>query len=151
MKGGQNLAFADIDHDGDADLLVGGRDQGGGRPNFLFENKIGQDNQWIAIQVQGDGQKVHKDAFGTRVTLRIGDKVIVREKKSSRGTYNSIDGSTLLFGLGDMSACTGGKNQVTIEIRWPDNSVDRYRADTFTLRTYLKAKFGEKGLTPVAK
>jgi hypothetical protein len=151
MKGGQNLAFADIDHDGDADLLVGGRDQGGGRPNFLFENKVGQDGQWLAIQVRGDGTKVHRDAFGTRVTVRIGDRVVIREKKSSRGTYDSIDGSTLLFGLGDLAGCVEGKNQATIEIRWPDGTVDSYGADTFTLSTYLRATFGEKTLSPIAK
>ena len=44
MKGAQNHAWTDIDRDGDLDLLVGGRDQGGGRPNFLFRNEIGQEN-----------------------------------------------------------------------------------------------------------
>lgn len=151
MKGGQNLAFADIDHDGDPDLLVGGRDQGGGRPNFLFENTLGQDNQWLAVRVEGDGQKVHRDAFGTRVTLRVGEKIVVREKKSSRGTYDSIDGSALLFGLGDVGACTGGKNQVSMEIRWPDGTVEKYGPDAFTLRTYVTAKWGAKGLVPLAK
>ncbi|MFO0664115.1 MAG: CRTAC1 family protein [Polyangiaceae bacterium] len=149
MKGGQNLAFSDIDHDGDPDLLVGGRDKGGGRPNFLFENKIGQDNDWLAIQVRGDGKTVHNDAFGTRVTLRVGDRTIVREKKSSRGTYNSIDGSTLLFGMGDMKACVDDKNQVTLEIRWPNKETVTYTADMFSLRTYLKATYGVKGLTPI--
>jgi hypothetical protein len=42
MKGAQNHAWSDIDHDGAPDLLVGGRDQGGGRPNFLFRNKSRQ-------------------------------------------------------------------------------------------------------------
>lgn len=148
MKAGQNLAFADIDHDGDADLLVGGRDQGGGRPNFLFENRVGQDGQWLAIQVRGDGTKVHRDAFGTRVTVRIGDKIVLREKKSSRGTYDSIDGSTLLFGLGDTGACADAKNQASVEIRWPDGTVDTYGPDAFALSTYLSATYGEKTLTP---
>lgn len=145
-KGGQNLAFADIDHDGDPDLLFGARDMGGGRANLLFENTIGQDAQWLAISVRGDGKKVHTDAFGTKVTVRLGDRVIVREKKSSRGTYDSIDGSTLLFGLGGANACVEGKNKAKVEIRWPDGTVDTFGADTFALRSYVRATYGEKKL-----
>ena len=148
-KEGQNLAWSDIDHDGDADLLFGARDTGGGRANFLFENTLGQANTWLAIQVRGDGKKVHTDAFGTKVTVRIGDRVLVREKKSSRGTYDSIDGSTLLFGLGSAGACVDGKNAASLQIRWPDGTVDDYGGDAFTLRSYLRARYGEKKLEPV--
>jgi enediyne biosynthesis protein E4 len=146
-KGGQNLAWADIDHDGDADLLFGARDMGGGRANRLFENLAGQENTWLAVQVRGDGKNVHTDAFGTKVTLRIGDRVVVREKKSSRGTYDSIDGSTLLFGLGALGACKDGKNAASLEIRWPDGTVDRFGPETFSLRSYIKARYGDKMLT----
>lgn len=148
-KAGQNLAWADIDHDGDPDLLFGARDQGGGRANLLFENTLGQENTWLALQVRGDGAKVHTDAFGTKVTVRVGDRVVVREKKSSRGTYDSIDGSTLLFGLGGLPACTEGRNKASVEIRWPDGTVDKYGPEAFSLRTYLRAKYGEKKLEAV--
>jgi len=148
-KAGQNLAWADIDHDGDADLLFGARDQGGGRANMLFENTLGQENAWLAVQVRGDGKKVHTDAFGTKVTIRVGDRTLVREKKSSRGTYDSIDGSSLLFGLGATPACTNGKNTATVEIRWPDGTTDTFGADTFALRGYVRATYGEKKLVPV--
>ncbi|MBK6463472.1 MAG: CRTAC1 family protein [Myxococcales bacterium] len=148
-KAGQNLAWADIDHDGDADLLFGARDQGGGRANLLFENTLGQDNTWLALQVRGDGAKVHGDAFGTKVTVRVGDRVIVREKKSSRGTYDSIDGSTLLFGLGGLPACAAGRNAATLEIRWPDGTVDKYGREAFSLRSYLRATYGQKKLEPI--
>ena len=39
MKAGQNLAWIDFDNDGALDLLVGGRDHGGGRPNYLFRTR----------------------------------------------------------------------------------------------------------------
>lgn len=148
-KAGQNLAWADLDHDGDADLLFGARDQGGGRANLLFRNQVGQDNTWLAVQVRGDGKKVHSDAFGTKITVRIGERVIVREKKSSRGTYNSIDGSTLLFGLGDLPVCAGGKNVASLEIRWPDGTKETYGPEAFALRSYVKATYGQKGLASV--
>jgi enediyne biosynthesis protein E4 len=148
-KAGQNLAWADIDHDGDADLLFGARDQGGGRANMLFENTVGQENAWLAVQVRGDGKKVHTDAFGTKVTIRGGDRTMVREKKSSRGTYDSIDGSSLLFGLGATPVCTNGKNTATVEIRWPDGTTETFGADTFALRSYVRATYGEKKLVPI--
>jgi enediyne biosynthesis protein E4 len=117
MKNAQNHAWSDIDNDGDLDLLVGGRDTGGGRPNFLFRNDLGQQNRWLKIRVAGDGEIVTRDAFGTRVTLRASDRVIVREKKSSRGQYNSEDTRTLHFGLGDVPC------DYVMEIRWPDGTV----------------------------
>ena len=117
MKGAQNHAWSDIDHDGDLDLLVGGRDQGAGRPNFLFRNDLGQDNRWLAIDLVGDGDVINRDAIGARVTVDTGDRVIVREKKSSRGMYNSEDTRTLHFGLGD-AGCTW-----TVTVAWPDGTM----------------------------
>ncbi len=117
MKGAQNHAWSDIDHDGDLDLLVGGRDQGGGRPNFLFRNDIGQDNRWLVVRVAGDGERVTRDAFGTRVTLSSGDTLRTREKKSSRGMYNSEDTRALHFGLGDMPC-----DELELVVRWPDGT-----------------------------
>ena len=121
MKGAQNHAWSDIDHDGDPDLLVGGRDQGGGRPNFLFRNNIGQKNAWLAVRLHGDGQLVNRDAIGAKVTVEVGGHKVVRELKSSRGTYNSLDTRTLLFGLGD-ATCSA-----TITVRWPSGKTDTYK------------------------
>ncbi len=125
MKGAQNHAWSDIDHDGDPDLLVGGRDQGGGRPNFLFRNNLGQKNAWLAVRLRGDGQTVNRDAIGAKVTVEVGGRKVVRELKSSRGTYNSLDTRTLLFGLGDASC------SAKITVRWPSGKTDTF-ADVTT-------------------
>ena len=79
-----NHAWADIDRDGDLDLLVGGRDTGGGRPNFLFRNDIGSQNRWLAIEVEGDGSEVTRDALGTRVSVNFDEDVVMQEKKWTR-------------------------------------------------------------------
>lgn len=141
MKKGQNLAWADIDHDGDPDLLVGARDFGGGRANHLFRNELGHQNDWLAVRVIGDGTTVHTDAFGAKVTVRSGDRIVYREKKSSRGTYDSIDGSSLLLGLGH-GACDGGHNVASLEVRWPNGVVESFGADAFTLRTRVLLRYG---------
>jgi len=115
-KRAQNVAWADYDHDGDLDLLVGGRDLGGGRPNFLFRNDIGHDNRWLGLRLVGDGVNVNRDAIGARVTVHAGDERLVREIRSSRGLSSSADTRAAYIGLGDR-ACG-----YTVEVRWPDGT-----------------------------
>jgi hypothetical protein len=143
VKAGQNLGWADIDHDGDLDLLVGGRDNGGGgRANFLFENLIGEKNGWLGVRLHGDGVAINRDAIGARVTLEVGGKTLVREVKSSRGTYSSADGRALLFGLGDQG-CTGGTPAVTLTVRWPNGEKKTLAAGSFGLNRYLELTYGK--------
>jgi len=137
LKAGQNLAWSDIDHDGDLDLLVGGRDNGaGGRANFLFENEIGQRNGWIGVRVRGDGVHVNRDAIGARVSVIVGERRIVREIKSSRGTYGSADARALVIGFG-ADGCIEGKSQVGIEVRWPNGETKALPAGSFELDRYM--------------
>ncbi|MBL8955074.1 MAG: VCBS repeat-containing protein [Myxococcaceae bacterium] len=156
QKATQNVAIADVDHDGDPDLLVGGRDQGVGRPNFLYRNDVTGGPAWLAVELKGDGVHVPRDAFGSRVTLRIArrttegsgatnpnrETVIVREKKSSRGTYDSIDGSALLFGLGsDTGACVDGENQVSLTVRWSDGTTKTLAPQELTLSRFVQLTY----------
>jgi len=136
MKGAQNHAWADIDHDGDLDLLVGGRDAGGGRPNFLFRNEIGSKNTWLALQVRGDGVAVNRDGIGTRVTIRYADRVVMREVKATRGMYNSMDSKTLYFGLGDFGC------EFTLSVRWPDGTVESFDAAQVPVNRYGRLTYG---------
>jgi len=130
MKNAQNHAWADIDRDGDLDLLVGGRDTGGGRPNFLYRNEIGHTNRWLAVDLVGDAS-ISTDAFGTRVSLVFEDETLMREKKSSRGMYNSEDTRTLHFGLGDRP-CT-----YTVQVRWPDGTTASFEPEEVPPNKYV--------------
>jgi enediyne biosynthesis protein E4 len=127
MKGAQNHAWSDIDRDGDLDLLLGARDQGGGRANLLMRNDLGNSHHWLAVRLTGDGTSVNRDAIGTRVTITSNGRTLVRELKSSRGTYNSMDTRTLFFGLGDLAdGC-----EFEVLIRWPDGTTTaKTSADT---------------------
>ncbi|MBA2544260.1 MAG: CRTAC1 family protein [Deltaproteobacteria bacterium] len=122
MKGAQNHAWSDIDLDGDLDLLVGARDQGGGRANLLFRNDLGSKHHWIAVRLTGDGTAINRDAIGARATLTIGDTTLTRELRSSRGTYNSMDTRTLYFGLGELGC------DYKLSIRWPDGTTQDFAA-----------------------
>jgi hypothetical protein len=122
-KNAQNHAWSDIDDDGDLDLLIGGRDTGGGRPNFLFENKVGQNLPWIKIRLEGDGIAVNRDAIGARIWLKFTDgQRLVREVKASRGMYNSMDSRWILFGLGDRGC------DYQIIVRWPNGMETNHTA-----------------------
>ena len=125
MKNAQNHVWADFDNDGDMDLLVGGRDTGGGRPNYLFRNEIGHKNRWITLRLQGNGTTVNRDAIGARVTITANGRSITREVRSSRGMYNSMDTRALHFGLGDISC------QWTLTVRWPDGTTQALDASQF--------------------
>jgi hypothetical protein len=122
MKGAQNHAWSDIDLDGDLDLLIGARDQGGGRANLLFRNELGSKHHWLAIRLTGDGAAINRDAIGARATLTIGDSTLIRERRASRGTYNSMDTRTMYFGLGELGC------DYDVSIRWPDGKVDTFAA-----------------------
>ena len=131
MKAAQNHAWADIEHDGDLDLLIGGRDTGGGRPNFLFENTVGSNNAWLAIHLVGDGVKINRDAIGARVSLVFADWKVTREVKAGRGSYNSLDSRTLYFGLGDLGC------DYTLELRWPDGTTQSLTPAEVGVNRYL--------------
>ena len=109
--------------------MVPGRDQGGGRPNFLFRNKMGSKNAWLAVRLVGDGKTVNRDAIGAKVTVEVAGMKIVREVKSSRGTYNSADSRALLFGLADATC------PATITVRWPSGKTESYK--DVALRRYI--------------
>ncbi len=136
MKSAQNHGWSDIDADGDMDLLAGGGDTGGGRPNFLFRNDIGGKDAgnklpWLKLRLVGDGTKVNRDAIGARATLKFKSGTgLLREVKSSRGMHNSMDSRWLHFGLGD------GGCDYEVELRWPDGKTVKLDAAKLVPRTH---------------
>ncbi|MFT5684349.1 MAG: hypothetical protein ACI8RZ_005290 [Myxococcota bacterium] len=96
----------DLDNDGDLDLVSVGPDGG-----QVFNNEKGQDNNWIAIQVQGPFGGVSADAFGARVTLSVGDLKLTREVEGG-GHDGQSDTRWLHFGLGKATTI----DKVEIEI-----------------------------------
>jgi hypothetical protein len=141
MKGAQNHAWSDIDHDGDLDLLVGGRGTSTGRPNFLFRNEVGSDNPWFALNVEGDGVKVNRDGIGTRVELIYDDKILTREVKMSRGMHNSMDTRTLHFGLGDFGC------EYLLRVTWPDGKIQEFSREEILLGRFSTLSYLD-GLSP---
>ena len=91
---GWGNAAADIDNDGDLDLMAaGGTIQ-------LFRNETDNAGNWLELKVIG---KDHADAIGTRLHLSNNDISLIREIQGGKGTTNQHS-LVQHFGLGKNDA-----------------------------------------------
>ena len=114
---GHGVAFADIDNDGDEDLLevVGGGVPGDTHTFRLFENP-GHGNDWISVRLVG--VKANRAAIGARV------KVTVKNGTETRAVYRTV-GSGGSFGASPLEQHMGlGKSAeiLGLEIQWPGDA-----------------------------
>jgi hypothetical protein len=105
---GRGCAFADIDGDGDLDVVL----TANGGPARLLRNEGGAGHHWLRLRLEGDGKRSNRSAIGARVQVEGGGSVWRREVVSGRG-YLSQSELTLTFGLGK----TDKVDRVTV--RWP--------------------------------
>jgi enediyne biosynthesis protein E4 len=103
------MAYADLDNDGDLDLIVNNVDT----LPFLFKNK--SQNRFLRLKLEGSAQ--NKFGYGARATLfyNNGEKQMV-ELSPTRG-YLSSSEPILHFGLGSIQKID------SLELRWPDGKV----------------------------
>jgi hypothetical protein len=115
---GHGVAFADIDNDGDEDIItsIGGAQPGDNHAFRLFENP-GNGNDWISLKLVG--VKANRAAIGARI------KVTVKNgAEGTRSIYRTV-GSGGSFGASPLQQHIGlGKSaQITsIEIVWPGSN-----------------------------
>lgn len=103
---GRGCAQADLDGDGDEDLLF---TQTGGAP-LLLRNDRPIDRRWVRLKLVGT--RANRDALGATVQLKAGGKTQWRTVTANRG-YLSSSALPLTFGLGEASAIE------SIEVVWP--------------------------------
>jgi len=105
------LAIADVDRDGDLDVLLG-KGLGNAEPNALYINQ-GNANHWL--QVEPDGIESNRDAIGARVTAVAtvtGTPLRQIREITDANTFGN-PGLTAWFGLGDATTAD------TVIIAWP--------------------------------
>ncbi len=115
---GHGVAFADIDHDGDEDIItsIGGAMPGDRHAFRLFENP-GNGNDWISLKLVG--VKANRSAIGARIKVTVKDQAgAVRSIYRTVGSGGSFGASPLEqhIGLGKAAEI------VSIEILWPGSS-----------------------------
>lgn len=98
---------ADFDGDGDPDLLVAST---GGGALRVFDNQLDRGNHFLRIKLTGS--KSNKMAIGSRVTLEVGDRKIIRDLFPRNGCMG-LGPADLLIGVGKAETI----DKVTI--RWP--------------------------------
>ena len=91
-------AYADLDNDGDLDLVVNNINKNA----FVFVNNTiqkGQPKQAHFLKLVLNGQSGNKHAFGAKVCIYSNGIMQMQEQNPVRGYYSSID-QDLVFGLG---------------------------------------------------
>jgi hypothetical protein len=107
---GRGSAYADIDGDGDLDVLL---TASGGPPRLLRnDQKLG--HHWLQLRLVGPAP--NRDAYGATVRLFVAGQVLRRDVNPSR-SYMSQSDTVLSFGLGTAASID------KVEIRWPDGSL----------------------------
>jgi len=112
---GHGVAFADLDNDGDEDLLteIGGAVPGDSHAFRLFENP-GNGNDWISLHLVG--VKTNRAAIGARIKVTLQD-----EGQPPRFVFRTV-GSGGSFGASPLTQHIGlGKSAriLDLEIDWP--------------------------------
>lgn len=106
-------ALADLDNDGNLDLVVNNMDD----PAFIYRNR-GNGNHYLRIQCKGPEK--NPQGIGARIEIGYGDKKQYSEMRCSRG-YLSSSEAAVHFGLG------AEKKVDLVRIVWPDGRVQELR------------------------
>ncbi len=111
---GRGAAYADIDGDGDLDILV----TQNGRRAVLLRNDQKLGNHWLRLKLVG--KRSNRDAIGTRVELIAGGITQQRRVMPSRSFMSQVELS-VTFGLGKVDHIED------LTIFWPDGSKQRMK------------------------
>lgn len=111
-------AYADLDNDGDLDLVINNVNM----PPFIYNNltKEQTGHQSLSITLQGEGKNTF--GLGAQVFLYSGNQVFYQEQAPMRGFQSCVD-HRLHFGLGDLKRIdslvvlwNGGKKTILTEV-----------------------------------
>ncbi len=113
---GRGLAWADYDNDGLPDLAFSHV----GSPLALLRNATRTSNQWIRLELIGDGRASNRNAIGATVEVENGD-----QKQThfcfGGGSYLSASDRRLLIGLGEAERAD------RITVCWPSGRRQVFR------------------------
>jgi hypothetical protein len=127
-------SYADLDNDGDLDLVVNNVNQ----PALLYRNNSRQTNKHHYLTVHLKGKDKNIMAIGSKVSVHTNGQKHTKELYPSRGFQSSVD-YPLLFGLGKAVQID------SVVVEWPDrtvSSISRPGIDTSLLINQVNASAG---------
>lgn len=131
----RGVATADMDNDGDLDVLVSQPFA----PLAMYRHDAHEDVQWAGLKLIGNGTTCNKDAVGTKVTLVYENAnstlpLQYREVMASNGLASQSD-QRLLFGLGQY------KNDIRVDVQWcGQGDIQRYALQTNQYQTLTQSQ-----------
>jgi enediyne biosynthesis protein E4 len=87
----------------------------------LLRNNAGQNNAWIGFHLVGT--RSNRDGIGSKLTVRLGNRKLVRWITGGGSVFSSHD-HRVIVGLGNKSA----PQNVSVEIRWPNGETQTIRS-----------------------
>ena len=103
----------DLDLDGDVDLVVNNFRQ----PPRVLENVQKQPGRWIRLRLTGTGKNPR--AIGAQVSIRAGERTIIRQLVTGRGYLGQADPA--------LHAGLGAARTVDVTVTWPDGSTSEHK------------------------
>lgn len=145
LQKGHGIAFADLDRDGDEDIVavLGGAYSGDVYANAVFENPS-EGEHWLTLILEGT--KANRSAIGARLKLTVEGPEGRRELHRLLGTGGSFGSSSLAqeIGLGRAARV------LYLEIRWPGSGTLQTLTDLPSQGT-LKIVEGRDGFEDVTR
>ncbi len=107
---GRGAAYADIDADGDLDVLVTAT----GQPPRLLRNDQQLGHHWLRFKLTGSTS--NRDAIGTWIDVKLKDRILSRQVMPSRSYLSQVE-LPVTFGLGKENAVQ------KVTVRWPSGKM----------------------------
>lgn len=106
-----SIAYADLDNDGDLDLLINNENQ----PASVYKNHTNEvaGNNYFSVMLKGKG--FNSFAIGSQVRIYKGKEIFYREVSPARGFQASVDYKQII-GLGKITEVD------SVVIIWPDRT-----------------------------
>ncbi|MDQ3534780.1 MAG: VCBS repeat-containing protein, partial [Bacteroidota bacterium] len=102
-------AYADLDNDGDLDLVVNNVNMGA----FIYRNNLNNSNRYIRLELKGENKNTF--AVGTQITAYSAGHTYFLEQQPARGFQSSVDHRPLIgIPPGD---------KVNLQVKWPSGKI----------------------------
>jgi tetratricopeptide (TPR) repeat protein len=146
MHKGHGVAFADLDNDGDEEIIfkVGGATPGDAHVFRLFENP-GHGNDWLGVNLVG--VKTNRAAIGARIKV-----TVENGGGATRSIYRTVN-SGGSFGASPLQQHIGlGKTAriVDLEVFWPVSNTRQHFAN-LGKNQVVEIREGDERVTPLAR